>query len=404
MHLCSFVNVVQNADDSKHRCGVYPFAQGFVVEADVATSDGNLEFLAGLCKAVDGLRELPHDRRLLGISEIQAIGCADRIRPGAGDLASGLSDRMHRPEPRIEIAPASIAIEGHRQATLRALDANDSGIAGPWRLDGIGLHHVVVLLPHPALAANIRTAEKLLESGGEIAGPAKADVFRLFARNWRLPPRKRALVDGRIVGQCLVGDFGYYFAVFEHAQFVIRCDLADFDRVEAPLFEDAEDFVLAAFLRDQQHAFLRFAEHDLVRSHARFSLGNAIELDFNAYPAAPTHLAGRAGKSGGAHVLDADDRAGLHGFKTGLEEKLFQKRIAHLDIRPFRFRGFAEFLTRHGGAVNTVTPGLGPDVNHWIALAGGTGIENFVLSHQPQCEGIDQRIAGIAWFKLGLAA
>src|ERR1051326_7144107 len=198
MHLCRFVNIVQNADDSKHRRGVYPFAQGFVVEADIATSDGNLEFLAGLCKAVDGLRELPHDRRLLGISEIQAIGCADRIRPGAGDLASGLSDRMHRPEPRIEIAPASIAVESRCQPSLRALDANDARIARPRRLNRIGLHHVVVLLPHPTLAANIRTAEKLLESGGEIAGPAKADVSWLFARDRRLPEIGRASCRERV--------------------------------------------------------------------------------------------------------------------------------------------------------------------------------------------------------------
>src|SRR5579864_4020825 len=162
MHLRSFMNIVENADDSKYRCGVDPFAQGFVIEADVAASDGNFQFLAGLGDAVDGLGELPHDRRLLGISEIQAIGCADWIRPGTGDLARGFSDRMHGPEPRIEIAPASIAVESHRQATLRALDANDSGIAGTRRLDRIGLHHVVILLPHPALAANIRTAEKLL--------------------------------------------------------------------------------------------------------------------------------------------------------------------------------------------------------------------------------------------------
>ena len=36
-------------------------------------------------------------------------------------------------------------------------------------------------------------------------------------------------------------------------------DVADFDRIEPPLLEDAEDFLLAAFFGHQQHPLLRFA-------------------------------------------------------------------------------------------------------------------------------------------------
>ena len=120
--------------------------------------------------------------------------------------------------------------------------------------------------------------------------------------------------------------------------------------------------------------------------------------------AASAHFAGGAGQPGGAHVLYADDGAGLHGFEAGFEQKLFQKRIAHLHVRPLGLGSFAEFLAGHGGAVNAVAPGFRAHVNHGIAFARGLGIENLVAPDQSQSERIDQRIAGVARLELGLAA
>ena len=124
----------------------------------------------------------------------------------------------------------------------------------------------------------------------------------------------------------------------------------------------------------------------------------------SANAAARAHLAGGAGQPGGAHVLNADDGAGLHGFEAGFEQKLFQKRIAHLHVGPLGFRGFAEFLAGHGGAVDAVAPGFRSDVNDRIAFAGGLGVENLVSPDQAQSERIHQRIAGVAGLELGLAA
>ena len=158
-----------------------------------------------------------------------------------------------------------------------------------------------------------------------------------FAGHRRFPAGQRTLVDGRVVGEGVIGNLGDDFAVLEHAQLVVGGDLADFDGIESPLFEDAEDFVLAAFLRDQQHALLRFAEHDLVGSHAGFALRNSVEFDLNADAAASAHLAGRAGQPGGAHVLNADDCAGLHGFQAGFEQKFFEEGIADLHVGTLGF-------------------------------------------------------------------
>ena len=74
------------------------------------------------------------------------------------------------------------------------------------------------------------------------------------------------------------------------------------------------------------------AEHDLVRRHAGFALRDAVQFDLDADFAAAAHFAGGAGEAGGAHVLNADDGAGLHGFEAGFEQQLFHERIAHLHV------------------------------------------------------------------------
>src|SRR5258707_883742 len=79
-----------------------------------------------------------------------------------------------------------------------------------------------------------------------------------------------------------VGKLGDGFAVVADAEAAIVGDDGDFGGFQAPLFEDAEDFVLAAFIGDEEHALLAFREHDFVRRHAGFALGDEIEFDLDA--------------------------------------------------------------------------------------------------------------------------
>src|SRR5438046_3113752 len=110
----------------------------------------------------------------------------------------------------------------------------------------------------------------------------------------------------------------------------------------APLFEHGEDFMLAALPRHQQHALLRFAEHDFVRGHAGFALGNFGEIDLDAGAAAGSHFHGGTSEAGSAHVLNRHDRAGLHGFEAGFEQQLLHEGIADLHVRAFLLRFFSE--------------------------------------------------------------
>src|SRR5580658_3699133 len=229
-------------------------------------------------------------------------------------------------------------------------------------------------------------------------------MSRHLARHGWLPARQRTFVHRSIIGESRVRNLGHDFAVLQHAQRVAGRYRAYLDCVESPFFEDAEDFTLTSFLRDEQHAFLRFAEHDLVGSHARFTLGHAVEFDFDADAAAAAHFAGGTGEAGSAHILNPDDRTRLHGLEAGFEQEFFEERVTDLHIRALGFRGFAEFLARHGRAVDAVAPGLCANVDYRISLASRLRVKNFVLSHQAQRKGVDQRITRVAGLELGFAA
>ena len=280
------MNVFENADDSDHGCWIDSFAQGFVIKADVAASNRNVKFLAGLSDAINHLRELPHDVRLLWIAEIQAIGRAHRSRTRASHVACRIGDGVHRPKLRIEIAPPAVAIERHGEPALRALDADDASIPGARTFNRVGLHHVVVLLPDPTLPADIRTGEQVLQVAREIARFGQLDRCRHLPRHRRLPSFEGTLVHGRIVGKRFVRNFGNNFSVVKHAHLAVTRDAADFDGVESPLLKYAEDFFFAALLRHQQHALLGFAEHDLVWRHAGFALRHAVQFDLGSDVAA----------------------------------------------------------------------------------------------------------------------
>ena len=217
-----------------------------------------------------------------GLPKFRQLVAPIGSRAGASHVARGFRDSVHRAQPRIEIAPASVAVERHGQPALRALDADHAGIARARAFHRVGLHHVIVLLPDPALAADVGTGEQSLQIGGEVAASASLMCSGISRGDRRLPALQRTLVDRRIVGERLVGNLGDDFAVVQHAHLAVGGDAADFDRVQSPLLEDAKNFLLAAFLRHQQHALLRFAEHDLVRRHAGFALRHEVEFDLDA--------------------------------------------------------------------------------------------------------------------------
>src|SRR5690242_18835409 len=100
------MHVLENSYHSEDGGWIDTLAEGLVIETDIAARDGDLEFFASPGKSINGLRELPHDMWLFGISEVQTIGRSNWNCPRTSYFSSSLSDGMHRAEPGIEVAPA----------------------------------------------------------------------------------------------------------------------------------------------------------------------------------------------------------------------------------------------------------------------------------------------------------
>ena len=169
--------------------------------------------------------------------------------------------------------------------------------------------------------------------------------------------------------------------MFKHSHLVLGNYLANFKGIQSPLFKHAEDFTFAAFLRDQQHALLRLAQHDLVCIHTSLALRHFVHFDFETNPAASAHFAGGAGEACSAHVLNTDNGASLHSFEAGFEQQLFHEGITHLYVRALRFRTFVEFFAGHRRAVNTVASSFRTDVDHRISFTRRFRVEDFVFLH-----------------------
>jgi len=266
-----------------------------------------------------------------------------------------------------------------------AFDAHEAGLAAGTN-HSVGLDHAVVLLVDPALGTNVGAGQQLFQVGGKVAVfcQPSLDFFRRLKRNERLPDSDGAMVERSIVGERFIWNVGDQDAVVTDAQPRLRLDRADDDAIESPLFKDAQHLVFAAFDGNQQHALLAFGEHDFISGHAGFALRNEIELDIEANATARAHLACGACEAGRTHVLNADDSAGLHGFKASFEEELLHEGVAHLHVGALGLRAFTEFFAGHGGAVDAVAAGFCTYIYDRVACAAGLAIKNLIdANHCP---------------------
>jgi len=155
---------------------------------------------------------------------------------------------------------------------------------------------------------------------------------------------------------------------------------------------------------DDEHSFLGFAQHDLVRRHVRGALGNLAEVDLDAGAGARGRFARRAGQARRAHVLDAGDRAGGEQFQARLAHELFHERIAHLHRAALLFRGFLrQILRREGRAGEAVAAGGGADVENGVAHALGRAAGDLFVAQDAEAEGVDEGIALVRFVEINFA-
>ena len=226
--------VLEQADAADDGRRVDRAPVGLVVERDVAGDDRHPQRLARLGHPLDRLDELPGDRALLRVAEVEAVGEAERLGAGAGDVPRRLEHGQLAARARVEPAHPAGAVERQREAAVARLQPQhgriDSGPPHRARAD-----EVVVALVDRGAAAEVLGAEQLdegLRMRGR-RGILRADCG-LLARH-RLDAVARALV-GEQAGRDLADDL----VLPERAQEAGVGDLADDGVVQLPALADGE--------------------------------------------------------------------------------------------------------------------------------------------------------------------
>jgi hypothetical protein len=161
-------DVGEDAKHSHDRRRVDGRRAGLVVEADVAASDWNAEFLTAVGEPAHGLGELPHDRWVFGRAEVEAVRHGDRRSAGHGDVAICLGQCQLRTGVRVEAREACVAVNGQG-------DAQPAHLVNPQHTRVLGLcehgvaeHVPVVLFGDPRLVAQIRRSDQAKKSLAEL--------------------------------------------------------------------------------------------------------------------------------------------------------------------------------------------------------------------------------------------
>ena len=102
----------------------------FVVEADIAGHDREVERLAGRRHAADRGGELAHDLGPFGVAEVHVVGERQRPRADGGQVAPGLGHRLRAAGLGVGGAVARRAVGGQRQRARQALELHHRGVGG----------------------------------------------------------------------------------------------------------------------------------------------------------------------------------------------------------------------------------------------------------------------------------
>ncbi len=214
-----------------------------------------------------------------------------------------------------------------------------------------------------------------------------------------------AVINRGLVRQARGRDFRRDLVANLDPHHAVVGDAADGDAVQVPFLEDRLDLLFLAAGGDQEHAFLGFAEHDLIRDHAALAFRDFLQINFHAAAAAAGRFAGGTGKPGGAHVLDADHQPVMaHDFEAGFEQEFFHERVADLDRGPVRVRFFGKLARGERGPGQAVATGGAADVDDRVADAGRGAALDLVVAEDTEAEGVDQRVAVIGIVEVHLAA
>ena len=129
-----------------------------------------------------------------------------------------------------------------------------------------------------------------------------------------------------------------------------------------------------------------------------------MDLNAHAVVAAIGHLHGRTRQPGGAHILDADNRARAHQLQTRLDEQLLSEGVSHLHGRPLFFTPLVELLARHRGAMDAISPRARAHVKDRVPDPRRHATKDPILLCDADGEHVDQDVSIVRGVEVDLSA
>ena len=287
-------HVLDETDGSDHGRRVDRTPVRLVVERHVSGDDGRADRLARGRDAVDRLRELPADLRLLGVAEVQAVREPDRLAADARDVARSLDHGERASGERVETGDPPLPVEREGQAAQRGAQANHSSIES-WATNGSCADELVVAAENGPAAPQRRRRDELEKR--LMGGRRPHDLARGSRRATGLPD----LIARALVRQETGRDLADDVAVPERSKLAGRSHPADHGVLELPPVEDCLDRLQHLRADDCDHPLLALGDHHLPGLHLLLTEGNTVELDVDAVVG--RHLGERRRNARGATVL-----------------------------------------------------------------------------------------------------
>src|SRR5437870_11286669 len=138
-------------------------------------------------------------------------------------------------------------------------------------------------------------------------GTATSSIFRLT---------DRSVIDWCFFCEGNIRDFRSDDSSILYPQQAIRSHFAYGHRIYSPFSENTKNLIFSAFFSDQEHPFLRLAQHNLIGSHPALTLRNKLKVNFNPSAGTASHFTGGASQAGCTHPLDPHKPPTPHCLQT----------------------------------------------------------------------------------------
>ncbi len=398
-------HIVEEAQDTDHRSRVDRHRSGLVVEGYVTAGHRQAELAAGVREPPGRLGKLPHDLRILGRTEVQAVRDGDRHGPGRGHIAACFGECELRTCERVEPGIPTVTICCQRDAEAGLVGEPDhAGILG-LRKHGVGLHIPVVLVGHPRLRTQIRRGDHGQQRCTQVVAAGRARQRRRVVGPQPVQVRRpahRPVVHRPVVGERAGRHVDDDLTMPPDDKTTAVGDRSNPGGQHAPAFGDREHLGHCVRRDDREHPLLGLARQDLMRHHRGLPQRDEVEVD--RHPTGATggqacggRLGQRTGQPRAAEVLDGDDKSALEQLQAGFDENLLGERVA--DLHRWSARRSTTLVEgrrrQHRHPADAVPAGLRTEQDDRVADSGRSRSLYPSDRHHPHAQGVDQRVPQI---------